>query len=193
MDVPPLSDGAVDALVGKAAKGDSAAFANLYDLYAPRLRRFMRHQVGDHDVAEELVQRTFVKMIEALPRYQQRGLPFGAWVFRIARNVVIDNRRTMHPTTPLDALADRPAESGDPAETAERIADQRLLRDAMKTLAPDQREVLVWRFFAQLSPAETAALMERSNGAVRILQHRALVSLRGLLGRSLGLDVEDDS
>jgi RNA polymerase sigma-70 factor, ECF subfamily len=181
MDDSPLDDVAIDALVRRSATGDGTAFAGLYDAYAPRVRRFLRHQLGDADLAEELLQRTFIKMIEALPRYHARGLPFGAWVFRIARNVVIDHRRTTHQTVPLDAALDRASETDDPVSTAERHQDRAVLRAAMDALPADQREVLVWRFFAGLSPAETAVLMGRSNGAVRILQHRALASLRGRL------------
>lgn len=167
--------------MARAVAGDSAALADIYDAYAPRVRRFLRHQLGDGDLAEELLQRTFVKMIEALPRYETRGLPFAAWVFRIARNAVIDHRRTAHPAIPLDRTLDRPSDRGDPVTAAERVQDRETLRAALDALPPDQRQVLVWRFFAELSPAETAVLMGRSNGAVRILQHRALVSLRQIL------------
>jgi RNA polymerase sigma-70 factor (ECF subfamily) len=190
MDDLRPDDAAIDALVRRAVAGEAAAFGALYDAYAPRVRRFLRHQLGDADVAEELLQRTFVKMIEALPRYRARGLPFGAWVFRIARNVVIDHRRTAHPGVSLDAVMERPSDTGDPAAVAERRHDRARLRAALDALPPDQREVLVWRFFADLTPAETAALRGRSNGAVRVLQHRALATLRGVLQAS-GLDIGD--
>jgi RNA polymerase sigma-70 factor (ECF subfamily) len=181
MDEPLSDEAAIDALVLRAAAGDAAAFAGIYDAYAPRVRRFLRHQLGDADVAEELLQRTFVKMIEALPRYRPRGLPFGAWVFRIARNAVIDHHRTAHPGVPLETAIDRASEAGDPVASAERHQDRDEIRVALEALPPDQREVLVWRFFAGLSPAETAVLMGRSNGAVRVLQHRALAALRSNL------------
>lgn len=182
MDDRPLDDAVVDAVVARAAAGDAAAFAAIYDAYAPRVRRFLRHQLGNGDLAEDLLQRTFVKMIEALPRYRSRGLPFGAWVFRIARNTVIDHRRTSHQVIPLDDALDRASEGGDPVTAAERDDDRTRLRAALGRLPDDQRDVLVWRFFADLTPAETAALMGRSSGAVRILQHRALASLREVLG-----------
>lgn len=177
-----LPDDDIDALVRRASAGDSAAVAGLYDAFAPRVRRFLRHQLGDDDLAEDLLQRTFVKMIEALPRYRARGLPFGAWVFRIARNAVIDERRTAHPALALDAADERPSEVGDPAALAERNHDRAILRAALDTLPSDQRNVLVWRFLAGLSPAETAVMMGRSYGSVRVLQHRALVALREVLG-----------
>ena len=184
MDDARHDEAAIDALVRRSADGDAAAFGGLYDVYAPRVRRFLCHQLGDADVAEELLQRTFVKMIEALPRYRSRGLPFGAWVFRIARNAVIDHRRTAHPGLSLDLVMERASDAGDPVVAAERDHDRARLRAALDALPEDQREVLVWRFFAELTPAETAALMGRSNGAVRVLQHRALGALRGILDAS---------
>ncbi len=187
MDGQPIDEALVERLVRSAAAGDAAAFGAIYDAYAPRVRRFLRRQTGDPDLAEELLQRTFVKMIEALPRYRQRGLPFGAWVFRVARNTVIDYRRTSHPAVSLDLAAglaeSRPGDAGDPVSAAERHDDRARLRMALDTLPPDQQEVLVWRFFADLAPAETAAIMGRSNGAIRVLQHRALTSLRRHFGR----------
>lgn len=181
MDEQTPDAAALDELVRLAVGGDAAAFAAIYDEFSPRLRRFLRHQPIDPDSAEELLQRTFLKMIEALPRYDQRGLPFGAWVFRIARNTLTDHWRTLHPAVPLEAAVDRPADGGDPVSTAEREQERAQLRVALAALPSDQQEVLVWRFFAELSPAETAVLMGRSNGAVRVLQHRALTSLRDQL------------
>ncbi|MEI7745210.1 MAG: sigma factor, partial [Chloroflexota bacterium] len=108
----------VEALAGASAAGDAAAFAGLYDIFAPRLRRFLRHQLCDVNVAEDLLQQTFMKMIEALPRYEARGLPFGAWVFRIARNLVIDSRRTAHPAAPIEAIAERAADGDGPERAA---------------------------------------------------------------------------
>jgi RNA polymerase sigma-70 factor (ECF subfamily) len=173
---------AIECLVRRAGTGDAVAFAGLYDAYAPRLRRFLRHQVGDDHAAEDLLQQTFMKMIEALPRYRSRGLPFGAWVFRIARNLVIDGRRTAHPAAPIEAAVDRPAD-GDGPERAAELADERAqLLVAIDGLPADQRDVVVWRFFGELSPAETGALMGRSAEAVRSLQHRAILALRARLG-----------
>lgn len=185
MDGHQLDERDIARLVGLAADGDAAAFAAIYDAYAPRVRQFLRRQAVDAELAEELSQKTFMKIIEALPRYRQRGLPFGAWVFRVARNTLIDHRRTAHPAVSLDAADELPAtrfsDAGDPAFAAERDDDSIRLRAALDRLPADQREVLVYRFFAELSPAETASAMGRSCGAVRVLQHRALVNLRGLL------------
>ncbi len=181
--VEPADDAmVVEDLVRRAGTGDAVAFAGLYDLYSPRVRRFLRHQVGDIQLAEDLHQQTFMKMIEALPRYRSRGLPFGAWVFRIARNLVIDLRRTAHPSAPIEIATDHVSDADGPERAAERAAERASLLAALDALPADQRDVLVWRFFGELSPSETAALMGRSPEAVRSLQHRAILALRERLG-----------
>ncbi len=169
---------AIDGLVRRATGGDAAAFAALYDHFAPRLRRFLRRQVRGDDHVEDIVQQVFVKMIEALPRYRATGVPFGAWVFRVARNLVIDERRTAHPAAPIELAANHVAAGEDPLVAAIRSDDRERLLVAIDLLPADQRDVLVWRFLAELSPSETAVLMGRSSEAVRALQHRAIVALR---------------
>lgn len=172
----------IDALVGRAAQGDAEAFAAIYEHFAPRLHRFVLVRVRERADAEDLVQRVFLKMIEALPRYEPRGVPFAAWVFRLARNTVIDFERTRHPHAPLDDIADRPAEGAGPAELAELEAEGAAVRAALETLTPDQQDVVTYRFFAGLSPAEIGALMGRREGSIRALQFRALQALRSRLG-----------
>jgi RNA polymerase sigma-70 factor (ECF subfamily) len=123
----------------------------------------------------------FLKMIEQLPNYQPRGIPFAAWIFRVARNAWIDEDRTNHVTVRLDALSESPAQTDGPEDLAAAAIDSDLLHAAVEALPPDQREVIASRFFAGLTPGETAAQMGRSEGSVRVLQHRALAALRGLM------------
>ena len=99
-----------DPRVALARAGDDGAFASLYDEYSPRLYRFLLLRVQEPADAEDLLQRVFLKVIEALPAFEDRGLPFGAWLFRIARNAAIDFERSHRSTAPLDALVDRPVE-----------------------------------------------------------------------------------
>jgi RNA polymerase sigma-70 factor (ECF subfamily) len=165
-------------LVERAQGGDGAAFAALYDVFAPRIYRFFRFRVITAESAEDLTQRVFLKMIEQLPKYEPRGIPFAAWVFRVARNAWIDEDRTARPTVPLGVLVEAAATTVGPHEAAVAAMESETLRTAVATLPPDQREVIASRFFAGLSCRETATLMGKSEGSVRVLQHRALAALR---------------
>jgi RNA polymerase sigma-70 factor (ECF subfamily) len=171
-----------DRLVERARNGDAEAFSAIYDDLAPRVLRFLCHQVASPDLAEELMQRTFVKVIEALPRFQpRRGVPFRAWVFRVARNLCIDERRTAHAAVGLDAVSDRPSDAPGPEQTLEAAVERSELLGALERLPADQHDVIVYRFFADLSPREVASLVHKSEGSVRVTQHRALQRLRQLL------------
>jgi RNA polymerase sigma-70 factor, ECF subfamily len=172
------SDLEIQGLAMRARSGDRDAFASIYLALAPRVLRYFRHQVPD-DVAEELMQRTFLKVIEALPSYEARpGVPFGAWVFRIGRNLLIDDRRRGRPTETLDAITDLADGEATPFDLAAASIEREQVRTALNRLDDDAREVLLLRFFADLSSADAGAVMERTAGAVRVLQHRAIGRLR---------------
>ncbi len=164
-------------LVERAAKGDEAAFGALYDAFAPRLYRFFRYRVSDA-TAEDLTQKVFLKMIEQLPSYRDQGVPFGAWVFRVARNAWIDQHRTSHPALSLEALTAGTLDDEGPEAHLVKAAEWETVRRAVCRLPSDQRDVIAFRFFAGLSPRETAAQMGCSEGSVRTLQYRALGTLR---------------
>jgi RNA polymerase sigma-70 factor (ECF subfamily) len=171
---------AIDELVARAKAGDADAWTVVYDEFAERIYRFLLVRVPEPADAEDLLQRVFLKVIESLPRYQERGLPFGAWMFRIARNTAIDFARTRRSTVPLEAAVDRPDDSLGPAALAERAAGRRQMRAALATLTDEQRDVIVYRFFAGLTPSEIGALMGKREGSIRALQFRALEALRRL-------------
>jgi RNA polymerase sigma-70 factor (ECF subfamily) len=178
------------ALLADAKAGDSRAFAAIYDAYAGRLHRFLLVRVDEPADAEDLLQRVFVKVIEALPRYEDRGLPFGAWLFRIARNVAIDFARARPNEQALTVVDDHADERRQPAAVAELEVDRRLVREALDLLTPDQRDVVIYRFFAGLSPREIGALMNKHEGSVRATQFRALATLRRHLEPSFFADIE---
>ena len=179
--MPDETTNNLNDLVERARSGDGAAFAALYDVLAPRVYRFFRFRVASAEAAEDLAQRVFLKMIEQLPTYEPRGIPFAAWLFRVARNAWIDEERTAHPALSIDDVAEHVALDDGPYERAAAAIESELLRGAIASLPPDQREVIACRFFAGLNCRETAAQMGRSEGSVRVLQHRALAALRGRL------------
>lgn len=168
----------ISELVARAQRGDVEAVGAIYDRYVDRLYRFARFRLADASDAEDLVQVVFLKMIDALPRYRSRGTPFGAWLFRIARNALIDARRVRRVHEPLQAAAESPSGARGPEELAVVASDIRALESALGELTDDQREVIGYRFFAGLSPSEIAEVTGRREGAVRALQFRALGALR---------------
>ena len=173
-----VDDVDVDTLVSRAKAGDAEAFSALYDLYADRVYRFVVVRVPQPADGEDLLQQVFVKVIESLPRYEQRGLPFGAWLFRIARNTVIDFARTRRAAEPLGDEAGRQVDPHEPSSILERRADHLAVRAALAELTTEQRDVVVLRFFAGLSHAEIAAVLGKREGNIRVIQHRALEALR---------------
>lgn len=179
----PADGQLLDGWVVRAQAGDSAAFANLYEHFAGRVYRFCLARVGSISDAEDLTQLTFLKLVEALPRYEQRGQPFAAWLFRVARNVVIDFVRARHEHADLDGLEDAgrtPRAPGDAFEVRAGEDVERLL----PFLTPEQRDVIVYRFYAGLSARETANAMGRHEAAVRALQFRAIAAMRRQLART---------
>lgn len=168
----------VPELVARAQRGDHTAFAALHDRFAARLYRFVRFRVGDASDAEDVVQRVFLKVIEALPRYEERGAPFAAWLFRLARNTVIDHVRTRHIAEPLESQLARPASGRGPEELAIAADELDALAVALGQLTQEQRDVIAYRFFAGLSPAEIGLIMGKREGTIRALQFRALGALR---------------
>ena len=168
----------IDRLVSRAQSGDADAFGAIYDIYAERVYQFILVRVGQPADAEDLLQQVFLKVVESLPRYEQRGFPFGAWVFRIARNAVIDfgrARRDLEHLGDDDGWAIGPVQPGD---LVERAADLDAIRVALGELTREQRDVIVFRFFGGLSHAEIGVLIGKREGTVRVIQHRALEALR---------------
>jgi RNA polymerase sigma-70 factor (ECF subfamily) len=174
--------------VAAAQDGDPEAFGALFDRYHAPVYRYVVARVGRPSDAEDLAQLVFVKALEALPRYQARGVPFGGWLFRLARNVVIDHIRTRRDHSTLELIVERAAGDDGPDELAVLRQDMDSVAQALRRLTPEQREAIELRFFAGLSAKEAAMAMGRQEGTVRGLQFRAIAALR----RDLGLEAGDD-
>ena len=170
------------ALVAQAQQGDQLAFATLYEQYRPLVFRFLRRRLeGSEEVVEDLTEDVFVKLYEKLDRYVERGLPFTAWLYRIAHNQLVDYLRTLprQSAQPLDAVADVPERQTTSEYSS--VLDRQTLEPALARLTPEQRQAVELRFLQGMSVAETAAAMGRSEEAVKKLQARALVNLRRAL------------
>jgi RNA polymerase sigma-70 factor (ECF subfamily) len=170
-------------LLNRARKGDSQAFGELYEHYAPRVFRFLFAHLDNRLDAEDLLTEVFLRAWRSLPAYQERGLPFAAYLFRIARNLLTDYyRQSVHSRgqVSIEDLSLQDTEMGPGDQTSAGFARSEL-RQHLAQLREDYRSVLVLRFLGELSPEETAQVMGRSPGAVRVLQHRALSALRSIM------------
>jgi RNA polymerase sigma-70 factor (ECF subfamily) len=183
-------DAAIEELVAKAKAGDAEAFGRLFDHYHERVYRYVAARVRRPSDAEDLAQLVFVKALEALPRYEQRGVPFGGWLFRLARNVVIDHIRTAREHVDLDGLTERPGRDAGPE--AQILARQEMdaVAAALERLTEEQRDAIALRFFAGLSAREAAEAMGKQEGTVRGIQFRAIAALRRHLGLGLAKSAE---
>ena len=177
-----LDDAAIERLVQEARAGDAWAFGRLFDHYHQPVYRFVATRIRRPSDAEDLTQLVFVKALEALPRYEARGVPFGGWLFRLARNAVIDFVRTSHEHADLAKSADRAAHDAGPDELAVIRQEIDAVGAALARLTEDQRDAIALRFFAGLSAREAAEVMGKQEGTVRGLQFRALAALRRELG-----------
>jgi RNA polymerase sigma-70 factor (ECF subfamily) len=172
-------------LVARAQQGDQVAFATLYEQYRPLVYRFLRRRLdGADETVEDLTEDVFVKLYEKLDRYVERGLPFTAWLYRIAHNQLVDFVRTLprQSAQPLDVVADVPEHQT--GSEYRSVLDRQTLEPALARLTAEQRQAVELRFLQGMSVAETAATMRRSEEAVKKLQARALANLRRSLAET---------
>ena len=167
------------AVVDAAKTGDEAALTELYKLYFPRVYRYILARMGNPYDAEDLTEEVFLRVLDAIERFQWREAPFSAWLFRIAHNAVISQRRkegARGRSSPLiEAL---PVDSQGPEEMVEnRLAINEIMK-AAETLPEAQRRVIGLRFAAGLTVAETARAMNKGEGNVKVIQHKAIAKLR---------------
>jgi RNA polymerase sigma-70 factor (ECF subfamily) len=170
-------------LIQRAQAGDTDAVAQLYERHAPAIFRYLFFRVHDRATAEDLTGEVFVKVVEALPRYVDRGLPFAAWLFRIAHDRAVDHhRRSAY--RDADALSDQlPAPDASTEDEAFGAHESAVLFDHVRFLTDDQQLVIHLRFVEGYNLEETAKLMSKTPGAIKALQHRALRQLARRLER----------
>ena len=181
-----IDDAAIDRLVVESQAGDTWAFGMIFDHYHDPIYRYIASRVHRPSDAEDLTQHVFVKALEALPRYESRGIPFGGWLFRLARNAAIDHVRTRHDHAELDSIVGWAHGDAGPDDMAVVRQELDAVGDALAGLTDEQREAIALRFFAGLSAREAAEAMGKQEGTVRGLQFRAIAALR----RELGIDAE---
>lgn len=168
-------------IVRRAQGFDEDALKSLYESYYPKIYGYAFLQMGDVQAAEDLASDVMLKMIESIKSYQFKGLPFGAWVFRIARNRLIDLHRRRKRRGEVDLSETLAGTLASPLSMAERALERGQLQVAMKHLTDEQRQVIVLKFIQGFDNRSIGRIMGRSEGAIKSLQHRALHALRRVL------------
>jgi len=166
------------SLVHRAQQGDKEAFAQLYESHFDKIYRYVALRIGNKTEAEDMTQQVFLNALRSISSFKWKGSPFSAWLFRIAHNLVVDYLRKgkKRATTPLDES--RVSIERSPQLVAEHTLEIEQLILATKQLTTSQREVISLRFAGELSVAEVARVMGKSEGAVKALQHSAILALR---------------
>ena len=174
-----------DEVLAELAKADAEAFAVLYDRHVQRIYSYIYYRVGDPHEAEDLTEKTFFQAISHLAGYEVRSAPFSAWLFRIAHNLVANWHRdgTRRRPVPLDESL----EIHDPQRAPEDVAlwneERDELRQAIGRLSAERQHLLVLKFVEELPNARIASAMGRTEGAIKALLHRTLVSLKTELAK----------
>src|ERR1051326_7954600 len=169
----------VRRLVDRAQQGDRDALEELYLIHFDRIYGYLHMSVGNRHDAEDLTTQTFLKMLESIGRFRWRSAPFSAWLFRIAHNLAMDHFRASRRWQPEEEV---PEPEGATESSAEEAAlesiGRRSMLELIEPLSPEQKQVLTLNFVFNFSNGEAAAILGKTEGAVKSLQHRALVSLQ---------------
>jgi RNA polymerase sigma-70 factor, ECF subfamily len=177
----------VRGLVDRAQQGDREALEELYLIHFDRIYSYLHVSVGNRHDAEDLTTQTFLKMLESIRRFRWQSAPFSAWLFRIAHNLAMDHFRATRRWQPEE---DVPEPLGDAEPSAEAQALQSIGRQSMleliEGLSQEQQQVLTLKFVFNFPNAEVATILGKTEGAIKSLQHRALVSLQKQIARAEG-------
>jgi RNA polymerase sigma-70 factor, ECF subfamily len=178
------SDAPIRRLVSRAQQGERAALEELYVLHFDRIYSYLQLSVANRHDAEDLTNQTFIKMLESIDRFEWRRVPFSAWLFRIAHNLAMDHFRAGRR---WQAEAEPPEDPAAVEPSAEDVAFRSIGRQRMLgmigSLSEDQQQVLTLKFLFDFSNADAAAILGKTEGAIKSLQHRALATLERQLTR----------
>ncbi len=183
------ADNIEEAELVELAKTDPEAFGKLYELYVDKIYNYVYYRIGNHQEAEDLTAKVFHRALDHIPRYNNKGVPFAAWLYRIAHNLVANwhrdhNRRKV---VALEQVTLKGDKQGSPHHAAERSNERELLLEAIQKLPPERQQLLTLKFIERMSNAAIGQLMGRSEGAIKSLYHRTLVSLKDLLAEHQNL------
>lgn len=179
------------------AKNDPEAFGTLYELYVEKIYNYIYYRIGNHQDAEDLTAKVFHRALNHIPNYTNKGAPIAAWLYRIAHNLVANWHRDTkrRQVIALEQITLSGDKQSNPHQAAERNNEDELLLAAIQKLPPTRQELLTLKFVERMSNADIGVVMGRSEGAIKSLYHRTLVSLKKLMAEHENLvkDLQDDA
>ncbi|MBL8103714.1 MAG: sigma-70 family RNA polymerase sigma factor [Anaerolineales bacterium] len=172
-----------EEVLARASQGDRESFGQLYERYVERIFNYVYYRTGNLHDAEDLTARVFQRAMNHIKNYTDRGVPFSAWLYRIAHNLVANwhRDRSRKQEIPLDDLPILPTKGDHPEKNLVRSQEQDALLRIIRKLPPERQNLLILKFVENMSNAEIGAIMSRSEGAVKSLYHRTLLALRDQL------------
>ncbi|MDP2695654.1 MAG: RNA polymerase sigma factor [bacterium] len=171
-----------DNLIQLSKDGDAGSFGELYSHYLPQIYRFVVLKVSQRQLAEDLTHEVFMSAWQNIGRYASQGFPFSSWLYQIARNRVIDHYRTQKHHSSIDDIDEDVFRThGFDELKLDNELDIKKIRQAMKHISPEQQDVILMKFVEDLSHQEIAAALDKSEGAIRLLQHRGINKLKDIL------------
>lgn len=175
-----------DQELARRAKTDRAAFGALYQRHVAAIYRYVYYRVGNAEDAEDITAKAFARALKHVHNYNDRGLPFTAWLYRIAHNVVANFHRdnSRHPSVPIEEIELHGGHSDDADHKIDADQDRMRLLRAIRQLPGERQHLVVLKFVEQKQNSEIGQIMNRSEGAIKSLYHRTLLQLRELLDRT---------
>ena len=175
----------VRELVARGQQGDRDALEELYLIHFDRIYSYLHVSVGNRHDAEDLTTQTFLKMLESIGKFRWQSAPFSAWLFRIAHNLAMDHFRASRRWQPEEEVPEPPGETEPSAELAafQSLGRQSML-ELIENLSQEQKQVLTLKFVFNLPNGEVATILGKTEGAIKSLQHRALVSLQKQISKN---------
>jgi RNA polymerase sigma-70 factor (ECF subfamily) len=178
--VDVLLNNSDNVILSRAIQGDHEAFGKLYEDYVERIFNYVYYRTGNQHDAEDLTARVFFRAMSRIPQYQERGLPVSAWLYRIAHNLVANwhRDRGRRPEISLDEGYSAIPHSEHPEITLLQLEEQDHLLRIIRDLPPERQQLIILKFVEHMSNSEIGQIMGRTEGAVKSLYHRTLLSLR---------------
>lgn len=176
----PLPEITDENAVARASAGDSEAFSFLYERNVSRIYNYIYYRIGSDADAEDITSRVFYRAFGHINTYVDKGVPFSAWLYRIAHNLIANWHRDTHrrKEVPLEDQIELPVKADHPERAMEKSQEVEQLLQGIRRLSPDRQQLLILKFVEDLSNAEIADIMGKSEGAIKSLYHRALIALR---------------